>query len=104
MYESKRMDDFQEYSQLLLASKIFNEYLETKATVAAARNLEIARGRTKSYFPANVCPETYCDSWIAERVKGVEEDWKEGVFQYFIQLVVNYPNVFKEPEEGMYNE
>jgi len=89
MDRSKMFDDFQEYAQVLLASRIFHEYLMTVNALTAARKLE--NGEKPSVFPlTNVEPEYFCESWIKEYVVGGTEEWRENVFKYFIKLVVNY--------------
>ena len=92
----KQFDDFQEHSQLLLASRIFNEYLETRATIIAARRLERMNPKLHSNFPTqDMEPELFVDSWIKEYVYRASPEWKEGVFRYFIKLLVNYPNAMR---------
>ena len=99
--EPKKFDDFKEYSQLLLESRIFSEYLETVATLAAARNLEFMSGKEVSDFPlGNVEPESYVERWIKNNVRGGTEEWKDGVGGYFLKLFANYSKAISEGENN----
>ena len=97
----KTFTDFQEYAQLLLASRIFSEYLETKAILMATRNLESMNGRNSSDFPAeDVEPESYVEHWIKEYMVGGTEEWRAGVSNYFMKLLGNYPNAMNNKEDS----
>lgn len=89
--EPRTFNDFQAYAQLLVASQMFNNYLGTRATLKMARKLEHKSGRTYSCFPeGDVEPEWYAENWIKEHIVRGTEKWKESVFKYFINLLVNY--------------
>ncbi|MHA1591098.1 MAG: hypothetical protein ACTSUP_01175 [Candidatus Heimdallarchaeaceae archaeon] len=103
MNRPKTFNDFQEYAQLLLASKIFHEFIEIRVVLAATRELE-AMGDHKrgvSDFPEeDIEPESFVENWIKENIIGGTKEWREGVSKYFIKLFVNYPNSLRgEAEE-----
>ena len=85
------IDDFQIYGQVVLANKIFTEYLQARSTLGAIRRLEIHNKRKEFGFPDPfIEPERYAECWIKERVVGGTQEWKEGISDTFIKIYSEY--------------
>jgi len=102
-YIKQTFDDYQIYSQLMMASRAFNEYIETLSLIASVRQLEV-NCSTKILDPNTKDPEAenWIENWLKYNVTKASEAWKQGVSKFFIRLLVNYPEAFKDdnPEEG----
>ena len=91
MSKQKTSGEFKKYSQLLLATKIFNEYIDVMATLISIRRLNTMYARGAAHFPTeNVEPEKYVEDWLNSNLICGDEDFRHGILEYFSKLFIDY--------------
>lgn len=104
MDKIKTTDDFQKYSQLLVADKIMECYVSVLHVLYAVRVLEQEAGSTVSRFPMqDPEPEQFADSYLKERVTGGDTEWLDGIVTFFLDIVYNY-NKMNMKKQNEHNE
>ncbi len=99
-YNPKDFEEFQIQSMLLLASRMFNEYLSSRNCISIGRRLEFESGVKKTVFPKrDMEPEYFAEQWLKENTSGGTQSWRDGILEFFTKLLINFPTVLKEREK-----
>ena len=83
MDKIRTFKDFKNYAQLLAAHHILHDYLDLELVLSEIRD------STNCEF-SKIEPESYGEGWLKNNIVGVDKEWKDNAFSYFIDLLVNY--------------
>ena len=80
---SIEFNEFSRFSQLMAANKLLQEYLSVSKVVAELN-------RNTSTKIDSVEPEFFAEGWLKACITGTDDEWKNQVFVFFIELLCGY--------------